>query len=332
MCNHHTKGKHLTQEDRVRIEAYCDDGKNYTEISKILQVETSTIWRELKKCKKGKSYCSKHAQEITEQRRLNSKIKYRKIGNNPKLAMQIEIALHGDSEKGDYSPDVIANTICKGIVSTPTIYKWIKTERKDLFRYLPKQGKKYRKRGPNTEYGTIKATKPKLIDERPFESDDRSVVGHFEGDTMRGGKKRAYTLVERVSRFIISRINRFSGSGMALSLADDMVEDLLVLPKTHLLTITYDQGSEFAWWEDMEARLGGTQIYFAHPHSPWERGTNERSNGLERRYFPKSTDFDIITDEEYASVIWMINHRPRKILNWRTPCEVFGACCNSSFN
>ena len=332
MYSHHTKGKHLTQDDRLRIEAYCDDHKNYKEIAVLLHAVPSTIWRELQKKKPGKSYCAKYAHQITERRRKDSKTAHRKISNNPTLAEQIEKALRGSHEKGDYSPEVIASTTCKGMTSTPAIYRWIKTERTDLICFLPKQGKKYRKRTESTEYGTIKATNPKLIDERTEEVVTKNTVGHLEGDTIRGGKKRAYTLVERVSRFIISRINRSSGSGMALSLADDMVKDLLKLPETHRLTITYDQGSEFAWWKDMEKQLKSTQIYFAHSHSPWERGTNERSNGLERRYFPKSADFDIVTDEEYAKVIWMINHRPRKILHWRTSCEVFGACCSSSVN
>lgn len=332
MCNHHTKGRHLTQEDRTRIEAYCIDNKDYISIALILHVNPSTIWRELKKRRKGKQYCAKYAHSITVQRRLKSKLEYRKIDNNPKLAMQIEVALHGKHNKGNDSPDVIANTICKGIVSTPTIYKWIKSERTDLFKYLPKQGKKYRKRSPDTEFGTIKATNPKLIHERPFTPDNRECIGNFEGDTVRGGKERAYTLVERRSRYILSKINRMIGKGVALSLADDMIQALNSLPESHRLTITFDQGSEFSWWDDIEKNVNGLQIYFANPHSPWERGTNERSNGLLRRYFPKGTDFATITDEEYARVIWMINHRPRKILNWRTPCEVFGACCNSDFN
>lgn len=332
MCTHHSKGKHLTQDNRIRIEAYSDDHKDYKEIATLLHVIPSTIWRELKKVKPGKEYCAKYAQSLTEKRRKESKCAYRKISNNTTLAEQIEKDLRGTHEKGDYSPEVIANTSCKGMTSTPAIYRWIKSERTDLISFLPKQGKKYRKRTESTEYGTIKATNPRLISERPEDTAERNTIGHLEGDTIRGQKKRAYTLVERMSRFIISRIHRSSGSGMALSLADDMVKDLLTLPHTHRLTITYDQGSEFAWWEDMEKQLEGTKIYFAHSHSPWERGTNERSNGLERRYFPKSVDFDIVTDEEYAEVIWMLNHRPRKILHWRTPCEVFGACCSSNVN
>jgi IS30 family transposase len=117
-----------------------------------------------------------------------------------------------------------------------------------------------------------------------------------------------------------------------MEIAENTIERLSVLPSEYRKTITYDQGSEFAWWDEMEKGLGTTQVYFAHAHSPWERGTNERSNGLIRRYIPKKKFSGIITHEDVAKTVWRLNHRPRKILNWHTSCEVFGQCCSSSFN
>ncbi|MBI2121065.1 MAG: IS30 family transposase [Parcubacteria group bacterium] len=109
----------------------------------------------------------------------------------------------------------------------------------------------------------------------------------------------------------------------------ETIETSLRDPLSYRQTVTYDRGSEFAWWDETEKGLTGTKIYFAHPHRPWERGTNERTNGLIRRYFPKGQKFATLTNDDVAKVVWRLNHRPRKILRWRTPCEVFERCCSS---
>jgi len=120
--------------------------------------------------------------------------------------------------------------------------------------------------------------------------------------------------------------------GLAMQISGGAVRNLSLLPATHRKTITYDRGSEFAWWDETEKGCIGLMIYFAHAHSPWERGTNERTNGLIRRYFPKGKTFAMLTSDDVAKVVWRLNHRPRKILRWRTPCDVFGQCCSSSAN
>lgn len=108
-----------------------------------------------------------------------------------------------------------------------------------------------------------------------------------------------------------------------------LVARFLALPPMLRKSLTPDRGGEFAYWDMTEAEVQGLAIYFANPHAPWERGTNEHTNGLLRRYFSKKEKHHTITKAQVADVAWMINHRPRKSLNWQTPCRVFGACCNS---
>lgn len=334
MCTQHKDSAHLTQEDRFRIEALREEGKNYHGIALVLFVDDSVISREFKRNKEEDgSYCAAKAQAKTDERRRASKESARKIERNPSLAREIEDALRGDdTERGDWSPEVIANVTCKGRISHTAIYAWIKRERKDLRCLLPHQGRRRKKYGSRTEHGTIQATHPRSIDDRPQEIEERAELGHFEGDTVILKEGRLHTLVERMSRFLIADFISLTGMGLAMQISASAVSNLSMLPLSHRKTITYDRGSEFAWWDETEKALAGMIIYFAHPYHPWERGTNERTNGLLRRYFPKGQTFAMLTRDDVARVVWRLNHRPRKILCWRTPCAVFGECCNSSTN
>lgn len=116
---------------------------------------------------------------------------------------------------------------------------------------------------------------------------------------------------------------------MAYEVHLGIVAAFSVLPMMLRKTLTPDQDGEFAYWDMTERDVSGLTIYFAHAHAPWERGTNEHTNGLLRRYFPKAKKHATLTKAQVADVVWMINHRPRKSLNWNTPCGVFGACCIS---
>lgn len=334
MCTQHKDSAHLTQEDRFRIEALREEGKNYHEIAVALSVDDSVISREFKRnTGKDGGYCAATAQGKSDARRHASKERARKIEQNPSLAKEIEDALRGDDrERGDWSPEVIANVICKGRISHTAIYAWIKRERKDLRCLLPHQGRRRKKYGSTTEHGTIATTYPRSIDDRLKDIETRTAVGHYEGDTVILKEGRLHTLVERMSRFLIADFISVMGMGLAMQISASTVRNLSALPRSHRQTITYDRGSEFAWWDETEKLLAGIIIYFAHPYHPWERGTNERTNGLLRRYFPKGQTFAMLTGDDVAKVVWRLNHRPRRILRWRTPCAVFGECCSSSVN
>lgn len=334
MCIQHKISAHLTQEDRFHIEVLRNEGATNHRIALLVLVDDSVISREIKRNKeRDGSYCAVKAQKKYDLRRSTSKQAYRKIKNDKTLALDIENALRGDDkEYGDYSPEVIANTVCKGRISHTAIYAWIKRERNDLHHLLPHQGRRRKRHGSTAEYGTIQATKPRMIEDRPSIIETRTEIGHFEGDTVVLKEGRIHTLVERKSRFLVADFITLVGPGLAMQISESAVRNLSPFPYTHRKTITYDRGSEFAWWDETEKYLPGMVIYFAAPYHPWERGTNERTNGLIRRYLPKGRVLATLTCEDVAKVVWRLNHRPRRILNWCTPCEVFGECCTSGTN
>lgn len=179
--------------------------------------------------------------------------------------------------------------------------------------------KKYRKRyGSYDSRGRIKNRIS--IDDRPSVVDDKSRIGDWEGDTVMGkGRKSALlTLVER--KTLYTMIFRLTGKDATL-LAQRAIEGMTPLADK-LLTITLDNGLEFARHELITDALG-VEIYFAHPYSSWERGINENTNGLIRQYFPKGTDFALVTDKQVQYVMDKLNNRPRKTRDYKSPSELF---------
>lgn len=334
MCIQHRFSAHLTQEDRFRIEALLSEGYAYRAIARTLGIDVSVISREIARNQSPDGrYCAAKAQKKSNERRINSKHNARKIENDETLAATIKVAMTGDDPvRGDWSPEVIANTILRNRVSHTTIYAWLKRSRRDLIHLLPQQGHRRIKYGAKTARAKARALTMPSIDLRPLAVESRCEIGHYEGDTMVVKNGRIHTLVERKSRFVIADLIRVLGVGLAMQVSESAISKLRPLPPTHRKTITYDRGSEFAWWDETEKHLPGMRVYFAHPYHPWERGTNERTNGLLRRYFPKRRYSGSITHDDVTVAVKRLNHRPRKILHWRTPCDVFGQCCSSRLN
>src|SRR5829696_6714189 len=184
-----------------------------------------------------------------------------------------------------------------------------------------------------------------MISQRPAEAADRAVPGHWEGDLILGlGSSAIGTLVERTTRFtMLLHLPPMSGHGHGVrakngpalaghgaeAVRDAIARTITTLPEQLRQSLTWDQGTEMA----QHARLridAGLQVYFCDPHSPWQRGTNENTNGLLRQYFPKGTDLSVHGADEIGAVTAALNARPRKTLNWRTPAEALDQSLQST--
>jgi IS30 family transposase len=159
-----------------------------------------------------------------------------------------------------------------------------------------------------------------MIAERPADIDDRAIPGDWEGDLICGEHNQSAigTLVERRTRYVM--LLHLPGAHDALSVRDAMVARIAELPEQISLSVTWDQGAEMALHEDVST-TADIDVYFCDPHAPWQRGTNENTNGLLRQFFPKSTDLSGYTVEDLRDVERLMNNRPRKALDWSTPAE-----------
>jgi len=192
--------------------------------------------------------------------------------------------------------------------------------KKRLLSMLRRERKRRHKRGAE---GTISRELEDMlsIEERPAEVADRIVPGHWEGDILIGRNRQSAlgSLVERTTRFVILVPLR---NKTAQEVRKAFAREMKSLPAQLRRSLTYDQGREMAEHK-LFTRQTSIQVYFAHPASPWERGTNENTNGLIRQFFPKGTDFNKVSRREIKKVQDMLNGRPRKTLNWDKPCEAY---------
>ena len=230
-----------------------------------------------------------------------------------------------------WSPEQIAGRLRKingkTVICHETIYRFIysdhpQAKRLKLWEYLPWKRKK-RKKKSGRRRQRVRIPNRVSIHQRPTVIDQRLVFGHWEGDTLEGkGKKQGiHTQVERVSRYLLAQKLERLTSQATLKAQKELFANL---PSKARQSTTLDNGREFVKHIKLKKELG-IKTYFADPYSAWQRGTIEHHNGLLRRYLPKGTDFSKITQEELNEIIEEINNKPRKVLNYNTPKEVFEA-------
>ncbi len=302
---------HLTIEERELLYGYIQKGFSKRKIARELGRSPSTIIRELKR---NPNCLPVQAQRNYALRRKNSVRK--RLLTDTLLEADVRFFLGHLF----WSPEQIANRFKqegKHIISTSTIYRALDSGLlRDTLRYYLRF--KYKKIGKAKKKN--RQSFHRSIDERTPDAADRSAFGHWEGDTIVSHKSKTViaTLVDRRSRFLTAGRVSSKEAGEVRK----VVVRLLKETKRPIKSITFDQGTEFSEGRQIEDELK-TQVYYAHPHSPWERPTNENTNGLLRQFIPKYRDLNELTNEEIFRFITLLNMRPRKCLNWSTPYEIF---------
>lgn len=330
-------GRYLSLLERQRIATLRRHGLSIREVARELGRAPSTISRELRR------NTSRHDTGGYDGDLAHSRARERverprggRLAADPELREAVQRKL-----KLEWSPEQIAAWLraeypsrARWHVCHETIYQALYNGAKGgLSRQLTKKlrtGRPLRKRRRQAHERTPRFIAPALlIDHRPAEAAERSRVGDWEGDliTGRGGLSAIGTLVCRRSRYI--KLIHLPGRRTAEDLITGLHETLVDLPESVRLTLTWDQGSEMAG-HDQVAALFAEGVFFAHAGKPWQRPTNENSNGLLRQYFPKGSDLRTYTVEELRRVEERLNTRPRKTLDWITPAQVLAASLASS--
>jgi transposase, IS30 family len=314
----------LSLVEREEISRELAAGSRLRGIARQLGRAPSTVGRELRRAERTRStYRATRGQHVARR----SAQRPRKLLTHPHLQAYVHAQL-----TQRWSPEQIARRLKAEYpddptmrVSHETIYTYLYVLprgalKRELLRALRHRRKHRRvRRGSPERRGTIPAMLS--IEERPAEVADRTVPGHWEGDLILGRRNASAlgTLVERTTRTTLLVPLRAKD---ATSVRQAFAREMRTLPQQMARSLTYDQGKEMAEHElfTHETRI---RVYFAHPHSPWERGTNENTNGLIRQFFPKGTDFSRVSRRQIKHVQTLLNARPRKVLNWRTPSEAF---------
>ena len=303
--------KHFTGEERQKIQENLNKGKSFSETAREIGRNRSSVTREYQRNKnKDGSYNWWRATGLYIARRRKCKRKLRL--KSVKLRAYV---IDGFGKR--WSPEIITARYKRENpgekLSHSTIYRAVKS--KELPNITPKTDlRRHGKRKNAHNSQTIKPTH--TIHDRPSEVETRERIGDLEGDTVYGGigKGCLVTLVDRRSRMLYATKSHSRDS--------QLIEDAFKtsLDGVDVKSITLDNGSEFSKFADIE-KNHDTTIYFADPHSPWQRGSNENINGLLRFFFPKGTNFHDLSDDDVDSVVSLINNRPRKCLDWLSPFE-----------
>ena len=319
----------LSESERVHIADLASSGFGPTVIGRALGRSTSTISRELRRNLHGTGqYRPFHAHALAAVRRRRTRA--RKLDSDPVLRAFVIEKL-----TTRWSPQQISRAVRRAHPNEPqaraateTIYQAIYSDRTlqpaKPTEPLLRTSRDHRRAHTRQVRAGRRFAQPMLsVHERGFEPTDRSQAGHWEGDLIVGPHHRSAigTLVERQTRYVrLLHLSTYTSASMHQALAQALNQ----FPPSLRRTLTWDQGTEMARHLDVTADTG-TRVYFCDAASPWQRGSNENTNGLLRQYFPKSTDLSVHSSADLARVEEELNNRPRMILQDRTPKELFQA-------
>ncbi|MER6952312.1 IS30 family transposase [Nonomuraea sp. NPDC000554] len=319
--------RYLRENERIHIADRVREKASIRQIARELGRAPSTISREVRRNRHPTNgqYRPHAAQARADARRPRPKPS--KIGQNPELRGYIQDHLHQR-----WSPEQIVQKLRRTFPERPemhvcheTIYQALYVQgrgelRRELARAL-RTGRAIRKPRRLADRRQSRAIQNMvMISERPAEAADRAVPGHWEGDLIIGkdGKSAIGTLVERSTRYVM--LLHLPGDHSAASTRDALIQTVTTLPSQLRRSLTWDQGSEMAAHRAFTLATD-IPVYFCDPASPWQRGSNENTNGLLRQYFPKGTDLSKHTRDDLDAVAAELNARPRKTLDWDTPAE-----------
>lgn len=339
--------KHLTFTQRLQLEAYLKAKLPKNEIAKLLGVHISTVYREIKRgqythLNSDYTFDIRYSPDIAESKyrdNLSSKGADLKISNDFDFCSYVEHKIIDDK----YSPAAVLGDIeskClkfRTNICVTTLYSYID---KGVFRYLTNKDLPVKRNQRKSVYRRVKFVKPCRgisIEKRPAEIADRTTFGHWEMDCVvgkKGTKKALLVFTERYTRQeIVILINDKTSNSVVKAI--DKIERQLGSKKFKSLfrSITVDNGCEFQDFKGIErsvfTKAKRTHVYFCHPYSSYERGSNENANKLIRRHYPKGTSFDSLKQSDVDKIQDWINNYPRKILSWSSSNDIFEACLNS---
>jgi IS30 family transposase len=312
--------RHLTEKDRFYIEKRLGEGVTYRAIARELGIHHTTVSREVTRNTDPDFgvYSNLRAQTLKMERYVRARLPAFSTIND-ELAQHIRkrVLLHT-------SPKVISGELKRHrelAISKNTIYRYLaklRTVGDNLYQALPHSGKPYARPGRT-------GVKSKIIgrigiEHRPEIAGLKIEPGHFEADTVFGKDQASFllTLVDKCTRAVVIRKLPNKCAETVANAFKDIVNSTFHVFKT----ITSDNGTEFSDHKQI-AQITGAGFYFANPYSSWERGVNEHTNGLIRRFFPKGTDFNKVSEHEIAQVEHILNTRGRAVMDFRSPNEVF---------
>jgi IS30 family transposase len=340
-CSTHLRVRSLSFAEREEIAVLTAAGWGVRAVARELARSPSTISRELRRVQHHRpsdrhrmKYRASTAQADADV--AARRPKQARLATNAALRREVQ-----DRLGNNHSPEQIARRLRRDFpddpemwVSHETIYQALYVQgrgalRRELTKHL-RTGRTLRKPRRRADQRRERFAGMVSISERPPEVEDRAVPGHWEGDLILGSTESGSavgTLVERSTRFVM--LLHLPGGHTADIVQEAMVAKIATLPEQLRQSLTWDQGIEMANHTEI-AEATGMSIYFCDPHSPWQRGTNENTNGLLRQYLPKGTDLSRYGPGMLDNIAAELNARPRKTLNWRTPAEALHALLSQS--
>jgi len=353
--NNTTKGKkykHINEIERYKIEWCIEAKKSIKEIGELLGRDRSTIYREIKRG--SVNLLSYDLRRVSSYKADAGQMRYEEASKNKERSLKIgkdrelERYIRRKILKEKYSPDSVIGEIkrkklkFKGMICTKTLYNYIETgifadiSNEDLWEKRKRRKRKYRK----IKKVCLRNKLAPRITERPKEANERLEYGHWEGDCVKGpqgSKNSLLTLTERKTlEEIIIKLERATQEEVKKAI-DNLEKKSGAKFNLKFKTITFDNGSEFLDWKSLEASVFDKKkkrltVYYAHAYSAWERGSNENSNRIIRRFIPKGKDIGCFSNKEIKDIEEWMNNYPRKRLGYRTSKEAVQECLQNNNN